>query len=560
MLLLGCAHGCNRPTVSATQPAQPVSATKPEPAPFRLTEVAAAQGITFQHTYGTRTPLTIVETMGSGCAFFDYDNDGWMDIFFVNAGDDFHLPKQHSGSKLFHNNGDGTYTDVTAKSGIVIEGYAMGVCAGDYDNDGFDDFFVSGYGRNFLFHNRGNGTFEDVTQKAGIPQRPGAWGMGCAFIDINHDNKLDLYVANYILYDPKIPLCRTDKTMHGCTPNQYKTQRNELYINLGNSKFVDKAIELGADDPNGAGLGVVTSDIDNDGWMDIFVANDGTPNALLHNLKGRFESIAQTAGVAFGEDGSMRAGMGTDVGDYNGDGKLDLVVTNFRNEPNSLYRNEGTPGNLIFQDASFADGTGTPCLRFLKFGVVFVDLDGDGTQDLYIGNGHVYDNVKEFDASTSFEQQDQILRNVGGKFKDLPPETGALPAQLSVTRSVAVGDFDNNGTADILINSVGRPGRLLQNTHHTSGQWLGLKLVGTQSNRSAIGSRIELRSPNGIQVREVRGGGSYLAQSDPRVLFQFGTNFDSKKSSLFIRWPSGKTQTLALPSLNQYTKIQEPNL
>jgi enediyne biosynthesis protein E4 len=554
LLLSGCRPGT--PTQTQTVAVTPATA---QPALFQLTEVAQSRGVQFQHTHGGRKPLTIVETMGSGCAFFDYDNDGWQDIFFVNAGQDFLLPRQTPGSKLFHNEGNGNYREVTAESGIVIDGYAMGVCVGDYDNDGKDDLFVSGYGQNWLFHNEGNGKFKDVTQSAGIPKRKGAWGTGSAFLDVNRDGKLDLYVANYILYDPKIPLCRTNNTMHGCTPNQYKTQRNELYMNLGGGKFADKAIELGADDPNGAGLGVVVCDFDNDGWSDIFVANDGTPNALLHNKKGKFESIAQVAGVAYGEDGGMRAGMGTDAADYNGDGKMDLVVTNFRNEPNSLYRNVGDAAGLNFQDVSFADGTGTPCLSFLKFGVVFADLDGDGRQDLYIGNGHVYDNVQEFDASTSFEQRDQILQNVGGRFEEVLPESGAFPSTASVARAVAAGDYNNDGMIDLLINSVGRPGRLLENKHRTPGKWLGVKLRGTRSSRSAIGSRVELRAPDSVQVREVRSGGSYLAQSDLRVLFNLGTTRDTAKMTLFIRWASGKTQTLPLPALNQYTEILEPN-
>jgi hypothetical protein len=521
---------------------------------FQLTEVAAQRGVRFRHTSSPRLPLTIVETMGSGCAFFDFDNDGWQDVFLVNAGDDFLLPKQRSGSKLFRNRGDGNFEDVTEASGIRIEGYAMGCCIGDYDNDGRDDLFVSGYGQNWLFHNEGQGKFREVTAAAGIPKRAGAWGMGCAFVDVNRDSKLDLYVANYVVYDPKIPLCRSANVMHGCTPNQYKTQRNELYIQQG-GKFVDRAVELGADDPTGAGLGVVVFDFDNDGWMDIFVANDGTPNALLHNRNGRFENVGQVAGVAFGENGIMRAGMGTDAGDYTGDGQIDLIVTNFQHEPNSLYRNEGKG---MFQDVSFPDGTGTPCLAFLAFGVVFVDLDGDGKLDLYVGNGHVYDNVHAFDDTAQFEQRDQVFRNVGGRFEEVLPESNAFPTAPSVARSVIAGDFNNDGVPDILINSQSRPVRLLENKLKQPGHWLGLKLLGARSNRSAIGARIELRGPEGVQVREVRSGGSYLGQPDLRALFRLNASTRRNALQLQIRWPNGITQRVPVPELDRYTTLREP--
>jgi enediyne biosynthesis protein E4 len=542
--------GCNRPPVTT------VAAATSLPAPaFRLVEVARERGINFQHSYGSREPITIVEAMGSGCAFLDFDNDGWLDVFLVNAGDDFRKSKQQPGSKLFHNRRTGQFEEVTARSGIVIDGYAMGCCVGDFDNDGRDDLFVSGFAQNWLFRNRGAGRFEDVTRKAGILRRPGAWGMGCAFVDVNRDGLLDLYVANYIRYDDKIALCRSADVLHGCTPNQYATQRNELYINRGNGKFVERAVALGADDPAGAGLGVVVSDFDEDGWPDIFIANDGTPNALLHNQKGRFRNIAQQAGVAFSEDGGMRAGMGTDAADYNGDGHFDLTITNFQHEPTSLYQNNT---QMQFTDVSYPSGVGTPSLNRLKFGVVFVDLDGDGKLDLYVGNGHVYDNVHKFDDSATFEQIDQVYLNRGGRFEEVIPSAGAFPATLSVTRAVAAGDFNNDGAPDLLINSLGRPVRLLENRRERPARWIGLKLEGKKSNRNAIGARVELQGADGLQVREVRSGSSYLGQSDLRVLFSVTEAATSDALILRIRWPSGFSQTIKTPEFNRYITIREP--
>jgi len=571
MALLGAAClllttlGCNPKSAAITPPSLPADATsadpaggesRGEPAPFRLVEVAAARGLNFRHTHSSRSPITIVETMGSLCAFYDYDNDGWQDVLLVNAGQDFKLPRQTPGTKLFHNRGEGYFEDVTAKSGIVIDGYATGGCIGDFDNDGHDDLCVTGYGRNWLFRNKGDGTFQDVTTTAGLLRRPDAWGIGCAFIDVNRDSWLDLYIANYVKYDPKIPFCQTANVWHGCTPNQYTTQPNELYINQRNGKFVEMAGKLGALDAEGAGLGVVTCDFDEDGWPDIFVANDGTPNALLHNKKGRFQNVAQLGGVAYGEDGVMRAGMGTDAGDYDGDGRFDITVTNFQNEPTSVFRNLG---KMNFNEVSYPCGIGTPSLNHLKFGVAWVDLDGDGKVDLYQGNGHVHDNVEQFNDIDTFEQIDQVYRNIGGgRFKEVLPSTGAFPATRSVSRALAIGDFNNDGRMDVLINSLGRPVRLLENQTEPRSHWIGLKLIGTKSNRSAIGARVELRGPDGLQVREVRSGGSYIGQSDLRVLFNLGQQSDPGKLSVRIRWPSGTIQTLKRIDLDRYVKVQEP--
>jgi hypothetical protein len=523
--------------------------------PFRLVDTAAEKGLVFTHQVGTRAPLTIVETMGSGCAFLDFDNDGWQDVLMVSAGPDYQQPEQPSGTRLFRNRG-GTFEDVTARAGLNLPGYLMGACAGDFDNDGHTDLFLTGFGRNYLLRNRGDGTFVDVTAAAGILRRKDAWGMGCAFVDVNRDGKLDLYVANYVVFDPAIPLCRSGSTMSGCTPNQYQTQRNELYMNLGNGRFAERAVVLGADDPAGAGLGVTVLDFDNDGWPDIFVANDGTPNALLHNRGGKFENIGDQSGLAYAEAGVMRAGMGCDAADYDGDGLLDITITNFQHEPNSLYR---YAGNLLFEETTYPSGYGSPSVMRLGFGVAFGDLDGDGRPDIYVGNGHVYDNVAEFDDTATFEQPDLLFLNRGeGRLEEVSPATGAFPGIPSVARGVAMGDFNNDGAPDVLINSLARPVRLLENRPASPRRWLGLVLRGTRSNRNGIGARIEVRGPGGLQVREVRSGGSYLAQGDLRPLFRFGEHAEAGDVAVSIRWPSGTVQQLRPANLDTYLAVQEP--
>ncbi len=542
--------GCNRSPL----PISSAAVRTAGPPPFRLVEAAAERGINFRHSHGSTLPLTIVEALGSGCAFLDFDDDGKLDVFLVSAGQDFRMAVQKPASRLYRNTGS-SFEDVTSQSGIRIDGYAMGCCAGDYDNDGRTDLFVTGFGRNWLYRNVGSGRFSDVTKTVGILRRAGAWGMGCAFLDFNRDGLLDLYIANYVRYDPAMPFCETGGVKHGCTPNQYPTQPNELYVNQGNGRFVEKAVVLGAVDKTGAGLGVVVSDFDNDGWPDIFVANDGTPNALLHNEKGRFRDLAPPAGVAYSEDGAMRAGMGTDAGDFDGDGLFDLTITNFQHEPNALYRNAG---KMTFEEVTYPSGIGTPTLNRLAFGTVFADIDRDGLQDLYVGNGHVFDNVRLFDDTATYEQVDQVFRGIGaGRFEEVQPSTGAFPTTPSVTRSVSYGDFNDDGAVDLLINSLGKPARLLENRTPPSGTWIGLKLQGSKSNRNAIGARVELRGPGMLQVREVRSGGSYLGQSDFRVLFNLGAASPAGLK-IRIRWPDGRLQEMQLPTINGYASVVEP--
>lgn len=514
-----------------------------------LVDAAAERGLDFRHTTGSKMPLTIVETMGSGCAFFDFDGDGWIDIFLVNAGQDFRAARQRSESRLYRNLGDGRFADVTAASGIIVESYAMGCAVGDFDGDGREDLFVSGFGRDYLFRNEGKGRFTDYTARAGITPGPDHWSTGCSFLDVNRDGALDLYVASYIVYDPELPLCPAGGVMSGCTPNQYRTQASRLYINDGKGRFRESAAALGAADVAGASLGVTTCDFDNDGWTDILVANDGTPNALLHNRKGRFVDVGSASGVAYAESGNMRAGMGTAVADYDLDGRFDLLLTNFQHEPNSLYRNKGS---MAFEETTFSAGVGPVSMMRLGFGVAFADFDGDGSPDLYVGNGHVFDNVEKFDDTSSFEQLDQLLLTNAGRFVESP---NLLSTSPSVSRGLAVGDFNNDGAPDVLINNLDRPVRLLENRRAPGAPWLGLMLRPARG--SAIGSRVELRAHGAMQVREVASGGSYLSQHDSRPLFALKPGSTAEDVRILIRWPDGSSQDVRPEALNQYLTVSQ---
>jgi hypothetical protein len=573
VILLGLLAGGCRRGVSAEFVALPSASAAPHlPVTLRMTDVAAAAGVRFQHEYGSLHPLPIVETMGSGAAFLDYDGDGRPDLFLVSSGQDFRLSRQRPGCRLFHNEGDGRFTDATEAAGIAIDSYAMGCCVGDYDNDGFVDLFVTGYGRNALLHNEpgvgGARVFREVTRRARLEQRPGAWGTGCAFTDLDGDGRLDLYVANYVRYNPALPLCPTARVMSGCTPSHYETQSNELYWNRGDGTFVECARTAGADDPGGAGLGVVAADFDNDGRPDLFVANDGTPNALLHSettsddrrvgsgeARLRFKNIGLISGVAYGEAGTMRAGMGADAGDSDGDGRLDLAITNFQHEPSSLYRNTGP---RRFTEVTDSSGFGTPGILKLKFGVAFLDADGDGRLDLYIGDGHVFDNVARFDDTATYQQTDQLYLNQdGARFAEVSAEAGPAFRTPGVSRGVAVGDYDSNGTPDVLINRSGQAARLLKTDWLRPQSWIGFALRGTRSNRSGIGARVTLRTPHGLQIREVRSGSSYLSQPDLRPLFGLGDVSRLEQVQVTIRWPSGISRTVRLNGLNRYVSVVE---
>ncbi len=491
----------------------------------------------------------LVETTGCGVAFYDYDHDGWLDIFLVNGSrfDTKWAPGQAPVSRLFKNNRDGTFTDVTAKAGVGYHGWGQGCCVGDYNNDGFDDLFVTYWGECKLWRNRGDGTFEDATRKAGVTTaRPGLprWNTGCAFVDYDRDGHLDLFIANYIDFDlKKVPVpeggtCKYKGLAVACGPPGLPGGKNILYRNNGDGTFRDVSKEAGIlDTPGTYGLGVLVGDFDNDGWPDIYVANDSTSSALYkNNHDGTFSEIAIEAGVAYSADGKSQAGMGVAAADYDGDGRLDIVKTNFAGDTSTLYRNQG---ENTYEDQTLQAGLGRNT-RFLGWGAAFLDIDNDGLPDILLANGHVYPEVGDTDAEAGYRQRKVLYRNLGsGRFADVSLAGGSGITETVAARGMAVGDFNNDGALDVVVNCVNDLPQLLRSTNRTGNNWLKLKLIGTRSNRSAIGARVTCRTPDGrLQSQEVRSGGGYLSQSALELHFGLGT---AESAEVDVRWPSGET-------------------
>jgi enediyne biosynthesis protein E4 len=531
------------------------AAPAPASAAALFQDVAKAAGVAVRHINGASAEKFLVETMGSGAVFFDVDGDGWLDLFLVEGGsiDD---PKAAAGARhrLFRNQQNGTFVDITAKSGIRTADYGMGACAGDVDNDGRIDLYVTSYGANALYRNEGAGVFADITREAGVGLS--RWSTSCGFLDMDRDGDLDLFVANYL------DAPRTNNRYCGdpqrrirvyCHPLNYKGLPSVVYRNNGKGVFADVSAAAGVSSYVGNGLGVAVGDYDDDGLPDVFVANDGVPNFLFHNEGGgRFAEVALAAGVSVARDGKPRAGMGTDFADYNGDGRLDLVVTNHEFETHSLFRNEG--GGL-FTDTTVESGIGPATLPFVGFGVAFFDLDNSGNLDLSIVNGHVIDNTALFRAGSTHAQRKLLFRNLNGRrFQEIGRQAGPGFAAAGVGRTLITGDIDNDGDLDLLITNNGAVPELLRNAT-TGGNAVVLHLVGTASNRDALGARVIVTAGGRTQLREVKSGSSYLGQSDLRV--HVGLGGVTAVDRVDIKWPSGRSERVDTLAVNQIVTVQE---
>ena len=539
---------------------------------MQFVNVAREAGLRTKTVFGSENKNKfLLETTGCGCAFIDYDNDGWLDIFLVNGTRfDTQWPSGEAPvSRLYKNNRDGTFTDVTVQAGLARTGWGQGVCVGDFDNDGWDDLFVTYWGDCALWRNLGNGKFTDVAPKAGVTTNPGngqrRWNTGCAFFDYDRDGHLDLFVANYIDFDPKTaPLpesgpCLYKGMLVACGPPGLQGGRNILFHNNGDGTFSDVSAKSGILNTRGTyGLGVLVADFDNDGWPDIYVANDSTSSALYkNNHDGTFTDVAIEAGVAYSPDGKPQAGMGVSAADYDCDGLLDIVKTNFAGDTSSLYRNQGA---LVFEDRTFQAGLGRNT-RFLGWGVNFIDFDNDGWADILVTNGHVYPEVGENSAESGYRERKVLYKNLrDGRFADVSDAAGPGILEKVPARGAAVGDFDNDGTLDVLVNCVNDVPQLLRCESTLGNNWIKVKTVGVKSNRSGIGARVYCSTPGDKprtihrQMDEVRSGGSYLSQGDLRLHFGLGP---ATRADLEIHWPSGAIDRLHAVKANQVVLVKE---
>jgi len=531
-------------------------------------DIGRASGLNTKTIFGgEHKNKYLLETTGCGVAFYDYDNDGWLDIFLVNGRHLEDVPvAQQPTSHLFKNNRDGTFTDVTAQAGVGRYGWGQGCCIGDFDNDGYDDLFVTYFGKNVLYHNNGDGTFTDVSEKAGVAGKSTRWSTGCAFVDYDRDGKLDLFVANYIDMDlatapvPESGPCLYKGVMVACGPPGLEGSKNILYHNNGDGTFTDVSAASGILEANGTyGLGVLVADLDNDGWPDIYVANDSTPSALYQNKhNGKFVDVGMESGCVLSPDGKPQAGMGISAADYDLDGNLDIVKTNFAGDTPSLYHNRG---NWNFEDATFTGGLGAHT-QFLGWGCGFFDFDNDGWPDILICNGHVYPEVEQLKTEAGYAQRKLLYKNLrNGKFEDVSFRAGGGISTPAPARGCAFGDFDNDGDIDVVVNTVNDLPQLLRCDSKTANNWIKVKTIGVKSNRSGIGARIKCvthppdeKAPHS-QIDEVRSGSSYISQSDLRV--HFGLGKAAKVDVLEIRWPSGQVDTLKDLKPNQVIYVKE---
>jgi hypothetical protein len=521
---------------------------------LRFTEISRQAGITFKHIFSPEKKY-IAESMSGGVALFDYDNDGYLDIYFVNSLTvDLAKSRQKTRSALYHNNGDNSFTDVTDKAGVGDIGFGMGVAVGDYNNDGFEDLYVTCLGPNHLFKNNGNGTFRDVTLKAGVSDP--RWSTGAAFLDYDNDGKLDLFVSNYVDFDfnhlPEFGVGRTCQFKGvpvQCGPRGLPGAGDSLYHNNGDGTFSDVSKKAGVSDPNGYyGLGVICSDFDEDGFVDIFVANDSTPNFLYHNNgDGTFKEIAFISGTAVNESGSEQGCMGVTLGDYDHDGKLDLFISNFDDEYNILYHNEGRNS---FTDVSFSSKVAQVSLPYVGWGTKFFDYDNDGWADLFVANGHAYPQRGHY-------RQREFLHhnNQDGTFSEVASQLGSPLMEERAGRGVAFGDIDNDGDVDIVVNDLDGSPQLLRNDGGNTNNSVLIKMIGVKSNRDGIGARVKIVSGDLAQIDEVHSGGSYLSQSDLRL--PFGLEKRTKIDLIEVHWPSGTVDKVADAGVNKIITIKE---
>jgi enediyne biosynthesis protein E4 len=519
----------------------------------RFTDVTQSAGLKFVHNSGRAGKKYLPETLGSGAAFFDYDNDGWPDILLINSKD--WTPRgRRSTHALYHNNRDGTFTNATAGSGLDVEMYGLGVAIGDYDNDGKDDVYITALEGDRLFHNEGNGKFRDVTSAAGI--RNASFGTSAAWLDYDRDGRLDLFVANYVQWTPAGDLwCSLDgSTKSYCTPESYKGTQSKLYRNLGGGKFEDVSTKAGVGDPTSKSLGVTVLDYNNDGWPDIFVANDTQPNKLYRNNRnGTFTEEGMASGVAFGEDGVARGAMGVDSGDYDRSGRPHLLVGNFSNQMLGLYHNEGTG---LFVDEAPSSTVGRASLLSLAFGVFFFDYDLDGYLDIFAANGHIEEEIGRVQPKVQYRQAPLLFRNLGKrKFDNVTSASGPQFNRQIVARGAAYADFDHDGDLDVLITTNHGPTYLYRNDGGNQNHWICIRTAGTKSNRDGIGAIVRIQSPSGTQWNRVRSGSSYCSQSD--LALTFGLGKDANVSAIEIDWPSGSKQKLTNIAANQFITIDE---
>ncbi|HTC46423.1 MAG TPA: CRTAC1 family protein [Candidatus Aquilonibacter sp.] len=525
-------------------------------------DVAEKAGLTMQEIFGgIDSKKYIIETTGTGVAIFDYDNDGWPDIFLVNG---TRLESKASGihptNHLYHNNHDGTFTDVTVKAGLAASGWGQGVCVGDYDNDGWEDIYVTYYGKNRLYHNKG-GFFSEVAEKAGVAGSGKAWGTGCAFVDYDRDGRLDLVVTNYVDFDlatapapGERPTCIWKGVPVMCGPRGLPGAKNILYHNKGDGTFEDVTAKAHIDRTDGHyAFSVSTLDFDEDGWPDIFIACDSTPSILYrNNHDGTFTDVAVTAGAAFNEDGREQAGMGSTVADFNGDGHLDIFKTNFSDDTSTLYRNNG---DGTFTDATSSAGLGL-YTQYLGWGTMFFDFDNDGWPDLILVNGHVYPEVDSQHLGSNYREPRILYHNNGdGTFSDISASAGSGITTAASSRGMAVGDFWNDGRMSIVISNMNSAPSLLVNQIRSQNHWIVFRTVGTKSNRDGIGARVSVKTASRVLVDEVRSGSSYISNSDIRL--HFGLGAAAKVEWVEIRWPNGLVEKFTGLAVDQIHTLTE---